>query len=107
MKKDIEIPTGCKKIHIEVEEGKISVSYFSKVNGDEFLCDTTCEVEARPGYGDFSIFWNNGERSQAHCANYVGMVDGFYQSSQGVMFDEAIKFRDYKQFLLIRGIYED
>lgn len=106
MKQDIEIPKGCRKIHIEVEDGKLTVFYGSRINSREFLCEETGELEERPGIGDFSIFWNHEERSCACCANYGTMVDGMYSSSQGIMYDEAIKFRDYQQFLQVRGIYE-
>lgn len=107
MKKEILIPDGCKKIHIEIENGKISVSYLSKINDRSFICGETGEVEDRPGIGDFSIFWDNGRRDCACCANFIGMDGVKYRCSSGMTYDEAVKFRDYNQFLAIREIYED
>lgn len=107
MKKDITIPEGCKKVHIEIQEGLISVSYFSKINDRQFLCKETGEMEVRPGMGDFSIFWDKDRRDRACCANFCGMDGEKYRCSDDVSYDEAVRFRNYNQFLLIRGVYED
>ena len=105
MKKEIEIPKGCKKITIEVEDGKMIVSYSSSINSSEFLCEETGEMEERPKAGDFAVFWNNVNRKGAVVANvmYVG-CEGF-TANDNYHYDKAVKFRNYKQCLKIKGIY--
>ena len=54
MKKEIEIPKGCKKITIEAEDGKMIVSY-DILNEREYYCKETNEVEEVPSVGDFAV----------------------------------------------------
>lgn len=105
MKKEIEIPKGCKKITIEIEDGKMIVTYSSNINSSEFLCEETGEMEERPKAGDFAVFWNNENRKGAVVANamYVGR-EGF-TANDNYNYRNAVKFRDYEQYLKIKGIY--
>lgn len=106
MKKEIEIPKGCKKITIEVEDGKMIVSYSSSINSSEFLCEETGEVESLPSVGDFSIFWDNNEATFAIVANMFGKrPSGKWEASDNCVYDNAIKFRNYEQYLKVRGVY--
>ena len=79
--------------------------YESKINERLFDCPETGEQEERPGIGDFAIFWNKGFIDCAVCANMVGMKRGEYEASDKYVYNEAIKFRNYEQFLKVRGIY--
>lgn len=106
MKKEIEIPKGCKKITIEVEGERVIVTYSSSINDREFLCDETGEVEELPKVGDFSIFWDNNEATFAIVANMSGKrPSGKWEASDNCIYDNAIKFRNYEQYLKVRGIY--
>lgn len=111
MKKEIEIPKGCKKITIEVVEGeRIIVTYSSNIN-NEILCKETGEMEELPKVGDFCIFWDDYKRDVAVCANLVrcDFVQNQplkrYIASTGNNFRNAIKFRNYEQYLRVKGIY--
>lgn len=106
-KKEIHIPKGCNKINIDINEGVMLVFYESKINDRIFDCPETGEQEERPGIGDFAIFWNREFKNRVCCANFCGMINGKYISSNNFTYDEAIKFRDYEQFLKIRGIYAE
>lgn len=107
MKKTIEIPKGCRKIGIEIVGDCFVVTYESGVNEGKF-CQETGQDEEPPGVGDFSIFWDREYRNGALCANFVKrMPDGNFLASDGYSYENAVKFRDYKQYLMIRGIYED
>ena len=105
MKKEIIIPDGCKKIQIEIEGNCLSVYYESNMNDRVFLCSETRGQEERPGVGDFAIFWNDNCKDRAVCANMSGKKGGKYVSSDGYVYDNAIKFRNYEQYLNVRGIY--
>ena len=104
-KKDIEIPKGCNKIHIDIEGGNITVFYESKINDRLFDCLETGDEEERPGIGDFCIFWNRDSKDRACCANFVEKKGGEYVASDRYVYEEAIKFRNYEQYLKIKGIY--
>lgn len=34
----IDVPKGCTKIFVDLEDGKLIVSYGSSINGKEFFC---------------------------------------------------------------------
>ena len=105
IKKEIEIPKGCKKIIIDIENGSMTVLYESSINTRLFDCPETGETEERPGIGDFAIFWNKEFKDRAVCANMVGMKRGEYEASDKYVYDEAIRFRNYEQYLKVKGIY--
>lgn len=105
MKKEIEIPKGCKKIIIEIDDERMLVTYSSGINDREFLCDETGEMEELPGIGDFAIFWGDNSREKAACMNLKGKIEPFYIASDGMPYPRAIKFRNYEQFLKVRGVY--
>lgn len=103
---EINIPKGCKKIFVDKEESGIVITYDSKINTNEFYCKETMQMEERPGKGDFSIFWDNFERDGAMVACLDGERNHRYYANNGVAYDNAIKFRDYEQYLTLRGIHE-
>lgn len=106
MKKEIEIPKGCKKITIEVEGEKVIVTYSSSINDREFLCEETGEVESLPSVGDFSIFWDNNEATFAIVANMIEKrPNEGWEASDNCVYDNAIKFRNYDQYIKVRGVY--
>lgn len=108
----INVPKGCKEIFVDIEEsGKLIVSYGSSINRKEFFCQETDHVEEVPGVGDFAILWNKGARERAVVANIEKNVSdgpcGGWISSSNYHYDCAIKFRDYEQYLKIRGKYAE
>ena len=66
----IDVPKGCTKIFVDLEDGKLIVSYESSINGKEFFCKETDHMEEVPGVGDFAIFWDNGKREKAIVAGF-------------------------------------
>lgn len=107
-KKEIKIPNGCKRIQIDVENGLMEVMCESAINDKYIDCEETGDSEERPSVGDFSIFWDKDNRDAAICAHLDGISrKGFFRSSDGSVYDEAIKFRNNDQYLKVRGIYED
>lgn len=105
---EITVPEGCRKIYVDVEDDKVVVSYASSVNNREFYSSFTRSMEERPGTGDFCVMWNNEARSLAVCVNLKTATGGGWLGSDGVLYDQAVKFRDYKQYLDIKGVvYED
>lgn len=107
-KKEIQIPNGCKRIQIDIENGLMTVLYESDINEKYIDCEETGDSEERPSVGDFSIFWDRNKRSNAICAHFNGKNrNGGYVSSDNCYYDEAIKFRNNEQYLNVRGIYED
>lgn len=105
MKKEIEIPKGCKKITIEVEGERVIVSYSSSINDREFLCDETGEVEELPKVGDFAILWDASRRDEAVVMNCKKIKGRLWEGSNTLHYEKAIKFRNYEQYLRVRGIY--
>ena len=105
MKKEIEIPKGCKKITIEVEGEKVIVTYSSSINDREFLCEETGEVEELPKVGDFAVLWSDEKRNGAVVANVMSVDREGVIGNDNYHYKKAIKFRNYEQFLRVRGIY--
>lgn len=105
----IKVPKGCTEIAVDLEDGKLIVSYGSSINSKEYLCKETGCLEEVPGVGDFAILWNDGSRSRAIVANIKqddsdGPFGGWIASSNN-HYDNAIKFRNYEQYLKIKGEY--
>lgn len=105
----IDVPKGCNKIYVDVEGCKVVVSYGSSINDKEFFCQETGEMEEVPGVGDFAILWNKDARERAVVANIeMNALDGPFGgwiASNNYHYDCAIKFRDYDQYLMIKGKY--
>lgn len=85
----------------------MTVLYEDETDGRIFECPETGDTEERPSVGDFCIFWNKGDRNGACCAHFDKMVADRYMSSEGIVYQEAIKFRNNEQYRNVRGIYED
>lgn len=108
MKKYVDIPRGCKRIRIDVDEERVTVSYLGSENVDVFYCEETGDEEERPKTGDFGVFWNKEERWAAVCANYAGeAASGGYMASDGTCYEEVIRFKNYEQYLRVRGCYDE
>lgn len=101
----IKVPKGCSEIYVDLEDNQVVVSYSSKLNTGEVYCEETGEVEELPKKGDFAIFWNKRFRDFAVCVNFVCEDDGMFIGSDAVKYENAVKFRNYEQYLKIRGIY--
>ena len=102
----IKVPDGCKEIAVDVEDGKVIVSFLPGTNGKEFFCKETDCVEEKPGVGDFAIFWDEDKRKKAVVAN-LEKINSYahYVNSEGGLYNLAIKFRNYEQYLKVRGKY--
>ena len=105
MKKEIEIQKGCNRITIDVEGERIVVSYSSSINSQEFLCDETGEREELPKVGDFAILWNDIKRSGAVVMNVAMVGIGYFRGVDNYQYGRGIKFRNYEQYLKVRGVY--
>ena len=104
----IDVPKGCTKIFVDLEDGKLIVSYGSSINGKEFFCKETDHMEEVPGVGDFAIFWDKGKREKAIVAGFESYKsNGQYVSSDGGSYHFAIKFRNYEQYLKVKGSYAE
>lgn len=101
----IKVPKGCSEIYVDLEDNQVVVSYSSNLNTGEVYCEETGEVEELPKKGDFAIFWMDEYRNNAACMNYDGQSGENHRASDGCNYDHAIKFRNYEQYLKIRGIY--
>lgn len=101
----IKVPKGCSEIYVDLEDNQVVVSYSSNLNTGEVYCEETGEVEELPKKGDFAIFWNKKFRDFAVCMNFVREDDGMFIGSDVVKYERAVKFRNYEQYLKIRGIY--
>lgn len=108
-KKEIDIPSGAKKVTVCVKGGMIDVTFQSEDGSVFWHCPVTQEVEELPKIGDLCIFWNGYQRDAALIANLSGydVLMGGYTASCGGSFTDAIKFRNYEQYLRVRGRYED
>lgn len=105
----IDIPRGCKRICIKKEDdGTITTLFVSEAMNERiFLCEETGELEVLPNIGDFAIFWNEKTRQEAVVCNLKAKDGESYVSSSCEYYEHAIKFRDYKQYLQIKGIHGD
>lgn len=101
---EIDVPEGCKKIYVDIEDGNVTVYFASKNDGKEFFCKETGKMEERPSEGDFAVFWNKEFNPLAVVANLNTPTGNGWMGSDGVLYDEAVKFRDYQQYLMIKGI---
>ena len=104
----IKVPKGCTEIAVDLEDGKLVVSYGSSINEKEFFCKETGNMEEVPGVGDFAILWNEPKRKFAIVAN-VQEFDraGNVVGSDGFTYSSAIKFRNYEQYLKVKGKYAE
>ena len=101
----IDVQKGCTKIFVDLEDGKLIVSYGSSINGKEFFCKETDHMEEVPGVGDFAILWNAGFPKFAACMNFERMSEGYFVGSDMVRYNRGIKFRNYEQYLKVKGQY--
>ena len=87
----------------------IIVTYESaKIDGKEFYCKQTGKMEEVPGIGDFGVFWNDDEPDRAVCANFVSRLgSAVFLASDNCGYNNAIKFRNYEQYLAVKGIYDE
>ena len=104
----IKVPKGCTEIAVDLEDGKLVVSYGSSINEKEFFCKETEHMEEVPGVGDFAILWTEQKRKFAIVAN-VQEFDraGNVVGSDCFTYSSAIKFRNYEQYLKVKGKYAE
>ena len=103
----IKVPEGCKEIFVDLEEGALMVSYGSTINQREVYNQFTKQLEELPGVGDFSVFWSNGARHMAVIGSLECKVGDKFKANDKNEYENAVKFRDYEQYMKIRGIYAE
>lgn len=102
---EIDVPKGCDKIFVDLENGLLAVTYGSSINSREVFNQYTKQLEELPGFGDLSVMWNDGARESAVIAT-VELYEGKrFKANNNHVYDNAVKFRDHQQYLDIRGIY--
>lgn len=106
---EINVPKGCTKVYVDIgSDGRIVVSYDSEVNIQEFFCKETGRVEEVPKIGDFSVLWLTDNPAGAVVCNLKKIETEYqecYTGSDGGEYENAIKFRDYEQYLKVKGCY--
>ena len=103
---EINVPKGCEKIYVNQLPNGISITYDAILQPKEFYCKETQELEMRPGIGDFAILWDDDYRNEAIVACILQDYETEYYANNGVEYANAIKFRNYEQYLAVRGIHE-
>lgn len=101
----IDVPKGCDKIWVDLEDGMLTITYGYGSNKREVFNQYTKQLEELPGIGDLCIMWDDDERD---CA-IIGTINRYegdsFRGNNGCLYMNAVKFRDYQQYLDIRGIY--
>lgn len=101
----IKVPNGCTEIYVDLEDNKIVVSYASNLRSNEVFCDETGEVEELPKLGDFAVLWNDANKRGAIVANVMYIGSEGFTANDNCYYRKAVKFRNYEQYLKIKGIY--
>lgn len=102
---EINVPKGCDKIYVDVEDGVLMVQYGSGINKREAYNQYTRRQEELPGIGDLSVMWNDGMRECTVIATVEGYEGKKFKANNNHVYANAVKFRDHQQYLDIRGIY--
>ena len=102
---EIDVPKGCNKIIVDVENEMLTITYGSVINKMEVYNQYTRHSEELPRIGDLGVMWNDGERECAIVATVEGFVGEKYKANNNHEYGNAVKFRDHQQYLDIRGIY--
>ena len=102
---EIDVPKGCDKIFVDLENGMLTVSYGSTTNKREVFNQYTRHLEELPGIGDLCILWNDEARDCAIIGTLENKTGDLYKGNNKSEYVNAVKFRDYQQYLDIRGIY--
>ena len=102
---EIDVPKGCDKIYVDVEDGVLMVQYASEINRRDVYNQYTHRKEELPGIGDLSVMWNDGMMYCSVISTVEGHEGKKYKANNNHVYANAVKFRDHKQYLDIRGIY--
>lgn len=102
---EIDVPKGCDKIFVDLENGMLTVTYGSGTNKREVFNQYTKRLEELPGIGDMCILWNDEARDCAIIGTLENKTGNLYKGNNKSEYMNAVKFRDYEQYLDIRGIY--
>lgn len=103
----IDVPKGCDKIWVDLEDGMLTITYGSASNEREVFNQYTRHIEELPGIGDLCILWNDENRHEAIIGTLEQMAGVLYIGNNSYEYTNAVKFRDYQQYLDIRGIYAE
>ena len=104
---EIDVPKGCDKIFVDLENGMLTVSYGSTTNKREVFNQYTRHLEELPGIGDLCIMWNDENRDEAIIGTLEQKAGVLYIGNNSYEYKNAVKFRDQQQYLDIRGIYDE
>lgn len=99
----IDVPKGCDKILVDLENGMLTVTYGSGIH--KVFNQYTRHLEELPGIGDLCVMWNDAERDCAIIGTLESKSGDLYKGNNKCGYANAIKFRDHQQYLDIRGIY--
>lgn len=102
---EIDVPKGCTKIFVDLENGMLTVSYGQTTNKREVFNQYTKHLEELPGIGDLCILWNDEARDCAIIGMLENKTGDLYKGNNKSEYVNAVKFRDHQQYLDIRGIY--
>lgn len=106
-KMELTIPQGCRKIIIEQDGNRIIATFASSLCFDEIECEYTGQIEVLPSIGGLSVMWNDGDREGAIIANVKSKDYRKFEANNGLIYDNAVLFRDYVQFNQIKGLLDD
>lgn len=106
-KMELTIPKGCRKIIIEQDGDRIIATFAPSICFDEIVCEYTGRIEVLPGIGGLSVMWNDGDREGAIIANVRRKEHGKFEANNGLIYDNAVMFRDYVQYNQIKGLLDD
>ena len=102
---EIDVPKGCDRIFVDLENGMLTVSYGLTTNKREVFNQYTRHLEELPGIGDLCILWNDEARDCAIIGTLENKTGDLYKGNNKSEYVNAVKFRDHQQYLDIRGIY--
>lgn len=102
---EIDVPKGCDRIFVDLENGMLTVSYGSTTNKREVFNQYTRHLEELAGIGDLCILWNDEARDCAIIGTLENKTGDLYKGNNKSEYVNAVKFRDYQQYLDVRGIY--
>ena len=78
---EIDVPKGCDKILVDIENGILSVTYGSGTNRREVFNQYTRHLEELPGIGDLCVMWNDRERDCAIIGTLENKTSDLYKGN--------------------------
>lgn len=96
--KEFKIPPECSRVSIKAE-GRALTILFEPENPNVFFCQETERTEEEPRVGQLAVLWdelhNDAIISRVSDIDYK---DFTYQSTNGMWYSHAARFRDEEQY---------